>query len=49
MDFWIAISCLVGATILGLSMAYHRLQDEESRLWRLEQRRKQRKARRRLF
>lgn len=46
---WIAIGCLVGMYILGISLAYYNLQDEESRQYRLEKRRAQRKARKRLW
>jgi hypothetical protein len=46
---WIAIGCLVLAIILGLSLAYYNLQDEESREMRLKARQAQRKRRKRLW
>lgn len=49
MDFWIAIGCLVGAIFFGLWLAYYNLQDDESREYRLNKRREQRKRRKRLW
>lgn len=46
---WFAFGCLAGAIILGISLACYNLQDEESRQYRLEKRRRQRAARKRLW
>jgi hypothetical protein len=49
MDMYIAIGCLVISTLLGLSVAWYNINDDEGRQRRIEQRRKQRKARKRLW
>lgn len=46
---YIAIGCLVAATLLGLSLAVYNSRDEEGRKYRLEARRAQRKARKRFI
>lgn len=43
----IAISCLVLTAVLGISLAIYNLRDEASREYRLEKRKRERKARRR--
>lgn len=48
-DFYLAMGCLCGGILLGISLARHNLNDEASRQFRLEKRRKQRASRKRLF
>lgn len=45
MDFYIAIGALVICTLLGLSMAWHNIHDEDGVKRRIEARRAQRKKR----
>ena len=44
-----AVGCLILAIILGLSLAYYNLSDDEARAGRLKQRHEARKKRRRLW
>lgn len=45
MDMWIAIGCLVICILLGLSLAWYNMNDEEGVKHRIEARRAQRKKR----